>query len=94
MSLEIEYRRLAAACLDLAKRAAPANKTRLPLIAEAWLNLAGRVALKGGYASRQNGDSAGQALVMSSSDGARGPDGSARCGRASGTADGSAPACN
>jgi hypothetical protein len=74
MSLEFEYRRLAAACLDLAKRAAHGDKTRLLLIAEAWLNLAGRVARKGGYASRQNGDSAGQALVMSasrSSDGAR-----------------------
>jgi hypothetical protein len=46
MSLEFEYRRLAAACLDLAKRAAHADKTRLLLIAEAWLNLAGRVARK------------------------------------------------
>jgi hypothetical protein len=67
MSSEFEYRRLAAACLDLAKRAAHADKSRLLLIAEAWLNLAGRVARKNGNASRQNGDSAGQALVMSGS---------------------------
>jgi hypothetical protein len=48
MSLELEYRReyrrLAAACLDLAKRAALlADKTRLLFIAEAWLDLADRV---------------------------------------------------
>jgi hypothetical protein len=47
MSLELEYRRLAAACLDLAKRAALlADKTRLVLIAEAWLDLADRVTRK------------------------------------------------
>jgi hypothetical protein len=45
MSLEFEYRRLAAACLDLSKRAAVlADKTRLLAIAEAWLDLAERVA--------------------------------------------------
>jgi hypothetical protein len=44
MSLELEYRQLAAACLDLAKRAAVlADKTRLLFIAEAWLDLADRV---------------------------------------------------
>jgi hypothetical protein len=43
-SLEFEYRRLAAVCLGLAKRAASvADKTRLLLIAEAWLDLADRV---------------------------------------------------
>lgn len=65
MSLEFEYRRLAAACLDLAKRAAPADKTRLLLIAEAWLNLADRVARKAG--KRRNGDAAEQAVVTSTS---------------------------
>ena len=48
MSLEFEYRRLAAACLDLAKWAAVlADKTRLLLIAEAWLDLADRVTRNG-----------------------------------------------
>jgi hypothetical protein len=48
MSLEFEYRRLAAVCLDLAKRAAVlADKTRLLLIAEAWLDLADRVTRNG-----------------------------------------------
>jgi hypothetical protein len=42
--MEFEYRRLAAACLDLAQRAAVlADKTRLLMIAEAWLDLANRV---------------------------------------------------
>jgi hypothetical protein len=49
MSLQIEYRRLAAACLDLAKRAAAqTDKTRLLLIAEAWLDLADRVTRNNG----------------------------------------------
>ena len=66
MSLEFEYRRLAAACLDLAKRAAVlTDKTRLLLIAEAWLNLADRVARKDRNAGRRNADSAGQPLVTS-----------------------------
>jgi len=57
MSLEFEYRRLAAACLDLSKRAAVlADKTRLLLIAEAWLDLADRVSRKHGNAKRRNED--------------------------------------
>jgi hypothetical protein len=94
MSLEFEYRRLAAACLDLAKRADVfADKTRLILIAEAWLNLAGRVAPKGG--KRRNGDAAEDALVPSTSGVSEtmgGPNNSASAGRHSGTADG--PACS
>jgi hypothetical protein len=44
MSSESEYRRWAAASLDLAKRAAAlADKTRLLVIAEAWLDLADRI---------------------------------------------------
>jgi hypothetical protein len=44
MSSESEYRRWAAASLDLANRAAViADKTRLVAIAEAWLNLADRI---------------------------------------------------
>ena len=44
MSSESEYRRWAAASLDLAKRAAMlADKTRLVVIAEAWLELANRI---------------------------------------------------
>ncbi len=59
MSLEFEYRQMAAACLDLVKRAAaPADKTRLLLIAEAWLKLADRVRRKAGNAKRRNGDRA------------------------------------
>jgi hypothetical protein len=59
MSLEFEYRRLAAACLDLSKRsAALGDKTRLLLIAEAWLDLADRVARKNGTAKRRSDDSA------------------------------------
>jgi hypothetical protein len=66
MSLEFEYRRLAAACLDLAKRAAVlTDKTRLLLIAEAWLNLADRVARKDRNAERRNGDSAERPLAAS-----------------------------
>jgi hypothetical protein len=90
---EFEYRRLAAACLDLAKRTdVVADKTRLILIAEAWLNLAGRVAPKGG--KRRNGDAAEDALVPSTSVSERmgGPNNSASAGRHSGTADG--PACS
>ena len=93
MSLEFEYRRLAAACLDLAKRAdVLADKTRLVLIAEAWLNLAGRVAPKGGKS--RNGDAAEDALVPRTSGASEtmgGPNNSASAGRHSGTADG--PAC-
>jgi hypothetical protein len=44
MSSESEYRRWAAACLDLGKRAAElTDRTRLFVIAEAWLDLADRV---------------------------------------------------
>ncbi|HEV2625934.1 MAG TPA: hypothetical protein VGV62_12635 [Xanthobacteraceae bacterium] len=50
MSSESEYRRWAATCLDLGKRAAElTDRTRLFVIAEAWLDLADRV----GRASRQ-----------------------------------------
>ena len=57
MSLEFEYRQLAAACLDLVKRAAaPADKTRLLAIAEAWLKLVDRVSRRAGNAKRRNGD--------------------------------------
>lgn len=53
MSLVSEYRQLAAASLDLAKRAAVrADKMRLLVMAEAWLNLADRVAKKTGPARR------------------------------------------
>src|SRR5689334_17646898 len=53
MSLVSEYRQLAAASLDLAKRAAVrADKMRLLVMAEAWLNLANRVAKKTGPATR------------------------------------------
>jgi hypothetical protein len=45
MSLEFEYRRLAAVCLDLAKRVTvAADKTRH----EAWLDFADRVTQKDG----------------------------------------------
>jgi hypothetical protein len=55
MSLEFEYRRLAAACLDLSKRAAVlADRTRLLAIAEAWLDLAGRVARNRSKANDDN----------------------------------------
>lgn len=58
MSLVSEYRRLAAASLDLAKRAAVlSDKTRLLVIAEAWLDLADRVAKKSGPAKRRTGGS-------------------------------------
>jgi hypothetical protein len=44
MNSESEYRRWAAACLDLGKRAAElTDRTRLLVIAEAWLDLANRV---------------------------------------------------
>lgn len=63
MSLEFEYRRLAAACVDLAKRAAMlGDKSRLLLIAEAWLNLADRVARKNQNAKRRTGEATEQAL--------------------------------
>jgi len=55
MSLEFEYRRLAAACLDLAKRSTiVADKTRLLLIAEAWIDLAERVTRKNGNVKRHD----------------------------------------
>jgi len=55
MSSEFEYRRWAAACLDLGKRAAElTDRTRLFVIAEAWLDLANRV----GHASRRGADGA------------------------------------
>lgn len=42
---EMQYRGFAASCLDLAKSSStPAEKTRLLAMAEAWLNLADRVA--------------------------------------------------
>lgn len=45
MSREVEYRRYAAALVDLAKRAATAaDKARLLVMAEAWLALAGNIA--------------------------------------------------
>jgi hypothetical protein len=53
MNLESEYRRLAAACLDLAKGAAAfTDKTRLLVIAEAWLDLADRVTRPGGRSAK------------------------------------------
>jgi hypothetical protein len=66
MSLEFEYRRLAGAYLDLAKRAVVlGDKKRLLLIAEAWLNLADRVTRKDGNSKRRNGGSAEHPLVAS-----------------------------
>jgi hypothetical protein len=95
MSLEFEYRRLAAACLDLAQRTdVVADKTRLLLIAEAWLKLADRVRRKGG--KRRNGDAAEHALVTTTStvsERTGGLNHSAAAGRHVGTADGSTPAC-
>jgi len=89
MSLEFEYRRFAAACLDLAKRAAAlADKTRLLVIAEAWLELAERVTRKDGNAKHRNGASSEHLLVTSvldSSESTLGPNGSAPSGRSSGT---------
>jgi hypothetical protein len=67
MSLEFEYRRLAATCLDLSKRAAVlADKTRLLLIAEAWLDLAERVTRKRAKAKRRSEGSAEHALANKS----------------------------
>ena len=55
-SLVSEYRRLAAASLDLAQRAAAlADKMRLLVIAEAWLDLADRVAKSGPTKSQTGG---------------------------------------
>ncbi len=79
MCLEFEYRRLAAAYLDLAKRAAPADKTRLLFIAESWLNLAGRVARKSG--KRRNGDAAEHPLVTSTLSGSERAGGPKSVGR-------------
>ena len=57
MSSDFEYRRLATAYLDLAKRTGvPADKTRLLRIAEAWLDLADRVTRNRGKAKRGNVD--------------------------------------
>jgi hypothetical protein len=54
MSSIFEYRRLAAASLDLAQRTAVlADKTRFLLIAEAWLKLADRVARKSADGKRR-----------------------------------------
>jgi hypothetical protein len=45
MSSEVEYRRYAAALLDLAKRSASAaDKLRLLVMAQAWLTLDGKIA--------------------------------------------------
>jgi|GraSoiStandDraft_45_1057281.scaffolds.fasta_scaffold12182_4 hypothetical protein len=61
MSLEFEYRRLAAACLELSKRAAAlADKTRLLTIAEAWLDLAERVTRNRSKAKDGNGGTIAQ----------------------------------
>jgi len=66
MSLAFEYRRWAAVCLDLAKRATvAADKTRLLLLAEAWLDFADRVTRKDGDEKRRNGDAAERPLVTS-----------------------------
>ena len=57
MSSDFEYRRLATAYLDLAKRTGvPADKTQLLRIAEAWLDLADRVTRNRGKAKRGNVD--------------------------------------
>ena len=64
MSAEFEYRRLAGACLDLAKRTAiPTDKTRFLVIAEAWLDLADRVARKMRSTKRETADGAEHPLV-------------------------------
>jgi hypothetical protein len=91
MSSEFEYRQLAAACLDLAKRTAVlADKTRLLLIAEAWFDLADRV-------TRKNGNVNGR-VTAEHSIGALGSDGlpgsATPSDRHSGTADDSNPASN
>jgi hypothetical protein len=89
MSLDFEYRRRAAACLDLAKRAAVlADKTGILLVAEAWLELAERVTRKDGNAKHRSGGSSDHLLVTSvlnSRESAFGPNGSAPSGRSSGT---------
>jgi hypothetical protein len=72
MSSESEYRRWAAASLDLANHAAViADKTRLVVIAEAWLNLADRTSrAHKGAARRAIDDVAGEhPLVRSAPDG-------------------------
>jgi hypothetical protein len=64
ISLEFGYRRLAAVCLDLAKRAAAlVDKARLLLIAEAWLDLADRVSRNRGKAMRASVDPAEHRMV-------------------------------
>jgi hypothetical protein len=68
MSLQFEYRRLAATCLDLSKRAvALADKTRLLLVAEAWLELAERVSRKRGNVNRRHDGFAEHSVAKSSS---------------------------
>jgi hypothetical protein len=68
--------------------AALADKTRLLVIAEAWLELAERVTRKDGNAKHRNGASSEHLLVTSvldSSESTLGPNGSAPSGRSSGT---------
>ena len=64
MSSDFECRRLATVYLDLAKRTAVlADKARLLRIAEAWLDLADRVARNRGKAKRGNVDPVEHATV-------------------------------
>jgi hypothetical protein len=102
MSLEFEYRRLAAACLDLAKRAAGlADKTRLVAVAEAWLDLADRVTRNGAegrlgegrLGEGQLGDTAEHVWVAGAPGGDNAANGSATNGSAANgsAANGSAP---
>jgi hypothetical protein len=57
MSSESEYRRWAADCLDLGKRAAElTDRTRLLVIAEAWLELADRIGRANRRPARQTID--------------------------------------
>ncbi len=101
MSLEFEYRQLAAACLDLVKRAvAPADKTRLLLITEAWLALADRVKRKTGNAKHRTSDRADYPTehhpvtsTFSRGEHAGVANGSAVTGRHSQTGGDSTPAC-
>ena len=66
MSLESEYRRLAAACLDLSNRAAAlTDKMRLLVIAEAWLDLADRVTRPGGRGAKNTPAGSEHPLITS-----------------------------
>jgi hypothetical protein len=57
MSSESEYRHWAADCLDLGKRAAElTDRTRLLVIAEAWLELADRIGRANRRPARQTID--------------------------------------